>query len=77
MKQPKTEGGYVSDLMEHIAMSRPDISFKLILGSQMKFHTSGNGDLREVIYRIYGRDVANELVPIQSEQDGINLPLIK
>ena len=39
----------VADLMEHLALSRPDISFKLVLGSQMKFHTSGNGDLREVI----------------------------
>lgn len=73
LRQPSTEGSYIADLMEHLALSRPDISFKLILGSQMKFHTSGNGDLREVIYRIYGRDVANELVPIQSEQDGIRI----
>lgn len=71
LKQPATEGGYIADLMEHLALSRPDISFKLILGHQMKFHTSGNGDLREVIYRIYGRDVANALVPIQYSQDGI------
>lgn len=73
LKQPATEGGYIGDLMEHLALSRPDISFKLILGNQMKFHTSGNGDLREVIYRIYGREVANALVPIQAEQDGIKI----
>lgn len=73
LKQPATEGGYIADLMEHLALSRPDISFKLILGNQMKFHTSGNGDLREVIYRIYGRDVANALVPIQYSQDGITI----
>ena len=73
LKQPMTEGGYIADLMEHLALSRPDISFKLILGNQMKFHTSGNGDLREVIYRIYGRDAANALVPIQTEQDGIRI----
>ena len=73
LKQPATEGSYIADLMEHLALSRPDISFKLVMGNQMKFHTSGNGDLREVIYRIYGRDVANQLVPIQAEQDGIKI----
>ncbi len=73
LKQPATEGGYIADLMEHLALSRPDISFKFVLGNQTRFHTSGNGDLREVIYRIYGRDVANELVPIQFEQDGIRV----
>lgn len=73
LKQPATEGGYIADLMEHLALSRPDISFKFVLGNQMRFHTSGNGDLREVIYRIYGRDVANALVPIQVEKDGIRV----
>lgn len=73
LKQPATEGGYIADLMEHLALSRPDISFKLVLNNQMKFHTSGNGDLREVIYRIYGREVAAALVPIQWEQEGIRV----
>lgn len=73
LKQPATEGGYISDLMEHMALSRPDISFKFILGSQNKFHTSGNGDLKEVIYRIYGREVAASLVPIQMTEDGITI----
>lgn len=73
LKQPATEGGYIADLMEHLALSRPDISFKFVLGNQMRFHTSGNGDLREVIYRVYGRDVANALVPIQAEKDGVRV----
>ena len=73
LKQPATEGGYIVDLMEHLALSRPDISFKLVVGNQMKFHTSGNGDLKEVIYRIYGRDVAASLVPIQAEEDSIRV----
>lgn len=73
LRQPATEGGYIADLMEHLALSRPDISFKLVVGNQMKFHTSGNGDLREVIYRIYGREVANALVPMQYEGDGIKI----
>lgn len=73
LKQPATEGGYIVDLMEHLALSRPDISFKLLVGKQMKFHTSGNGDLKEVIYRIYGRDVAASLVPIQTKKDGLQV----
>mgnify|MGYP004704356183 FL=1 len=73
LKQSPTEGGYIADLMEHMALSRPGISFQLILGGQVRFHTSGNGDLREVIYRIYGRDVAKRLIPISIQQDGIRL----
>lgn len=73
LRQPATEGGYIADLMEHLALSRPDISFKLVLGNQMKFHTSGNGELREVIYRLYGRDAANAIVPMQYAQDGVKI----
>ncbi len=73
LKQPATEGGYIADLMEHLALSRPDISFKLVIGNQLRFHTSGNGDLREVIYRIYGKEAAEALVPIQAEKAGIRV----
>ncbi len=71
LKQPPTEGGYVTDLMERMALSRPDVSFQFILGGQTRFHTSGNGDLKEVIYRIYGREIANSLVPIQYREQGL------
>ena len=73
LKQPATEGGYITDLCEHLALSRPDISFKFQLNGQLKFHTSGNGDLKEVIYRIYGRDVAASLVPVQAVRDGVRI----
>ena len=71
LKQPQTEGSYIVDLMEHMALSRPDISFKLTVNGQVKFHTSGNGDLKEVIYRIYGREIAGNLVPVSAEAEGI------
>lgn len=70
LKQPATEGGYIIDLMEHLALSRPDISFKFIVGSQVKFYTSGNGELKEVIYRIFGRDMATAVIPIDFMEDG-------
>ncbi|MDE6674067.1 MAG: DNA mismatch repair endonuclease MutL, partial [Acetatifactor sp.] len=60
-------------LMEHMALSRPDISFKLQVGSLTRFYTSGNGELREVIYRIYGRDMIQNLVPFTLETEELLL----
>ena len=73
LKQPMTEGGYVSDLMEHMALSNPHVSFKYMVNGQVKFHTTGNGDLKEIIYRIYGRDIANELVEVNREENGMKI----
>ena len=73
LKQPQTEGSYVAELLERLAMSRPDISFKFMQNGQVKFHTPGNGDLKEVIYRIYGREIANHLVPIEINEERLSL----
>ena len=73
LKTTATEGGYVADLMEHLAMSRPDISYTFIQNRQVRFSTSGNGDLKEVIYRIYGKDTAREIIPIINEQNGMTI----
>lgn len=73
LKQAATEGSYVTDLMEHMALSRPEVSFRYIIGNQPRFHTSGNGNLKEVIYRIYGREIANAIIPIQYEKNGMKL----
>ena len=73
LKSPTTEAGYIIDLMEHMALSRPDISFKFMVGSQTRFYTSGNGELREVIYRIYGRDMIQTLGPFTRETEELAL----
>lgn len=73
LKQPQTEGGYISDLMEHMALSHPHVSFKYINNGQIRFHTSGNGNLQEIIYRIYGRDISSALLPIDVEEHGIHM----
>ena len=73
LKQPQTEGSYVAELLERLAMSRPDISFKFVQNGQVKFHTPGNGDLKEVIYRIYGREIASHLVPIEINEERLYL----
>lgn len=73
LKSFATEGSYIADLMEHLAMSRPEVSFKFVMNRDTRFHTSGNGDLREVIYRIFGRDVSECLIPVDYERDGIHI----
>lgn len=73
LKQPQTEGSYIAELMEHIALSRPDVSFKLLVNGQVRFHTSGNGNLKEVIYRIYGRKVSENLTELSYEREGLRI----
>ena len=68
-----TEASYVTDLMQHLALSRPDIAFKFIANGQTKFYTSGNGDLQEIIYRIYGKETADNLIPVCEEMNGVLL----
>lgn len=69
LKTPHTEAGYVNDLMERLALSHPEISFKFISNNQLKLHTSGNSNLKEIIYHIYGRDIAGNLLEIQEENE--------
>lgn len=64
LKSPTTEAGYISDLAEHLALSHPDVSFKFIHNGQTKLHTSGNNKIRDMIYSIYGRDTAMNLLPV-------------
>ncbi len=71
LKSAMTEGSHIVELMQHMALSMPAMSFKLVVNNAVKFHTSGNGDLKEVIYRIYGRDTTKALIPVHVEQDGI------
>lgn len=65
LKTAMTEGSYITDLLEHLALSRPEISFKYVLNGQTKFFTTGDGDLKAIVYRIFGRDIANEMIPFQ------------
>ena len=65
LKSAITEASYINDVCEHLAMSKPNISFKFINSGQVKFHTSGDGDLKELIYRIYGKEIAKEIIPFK------------
>lgn len=69
LKTPQTEGGYINDLMERMALSHPDVSFKFINNGQTKLHTSGNGNEKDLIYHIYGRDITASVLKVNSENE--------
>ena len=71
LKTAMTEAGYVSAYMEQLALSHQDISFKYMVNGQMRLHSSGNSNLRDVIYGIYGRDITRELLEVRFERPGI------
>ncbi len=73
LKTAQTEAGYIGDLLERLALSHPEISFKLIVNNQPRLHTSGNSNLKEVIYHIYGRDIAANLLEIQGENEWFSI----
>ncbi len=74
LKTAATEAGYVSDLMERLALSHPGISFKFINNGDTKLHTSGNCNLRDIIYGIYGRDITSNVVKIDAgEGSGLHI----
>ncbi|MBR1642422.1 MAG: DNA mismatch repair endonuclease MutL [Butyrivibrio sp.] len=73
LKTAQTEASYIGDVMEHLALDNPTISFHYINNKDDKFSTSGNGDLKEIIYRIYGRDISVSLIPIKATENGMTL----
>ena len=73
LKSAMTEGSYIFDLLTRIALSHPEISFKLIANGQTKIDTSGNGKLKDTIYQLYGRDITANLIPIDYTDGDIHL----
>lgn len=73
LKSPTTEAGYISDLVERLAVSHPGISFKFINNNQIKLHTSGNNNLKDIIYNIYGREICSNVVQINEKSDHITI----
>ena len=69
LKTAQTEGSHVAALVEKIAMSHPDISIRFIQNNQNKLHTSGNHSLKDIIYTVFGREIAANLLPVELEDD--------
>ena len=68
LKSSPTEAGYINTLIERLALSHPDISFRFINQNQTKLHTSGNGNLKDVIYHIYGKDITSNLLEVDASE---------
>ena len=73
LKSSMTEAGYIHELMIRLALSHPEVSFKFINNGQTKLHSSGNHSLKDVIYQVYGRDISNNLVEIDAEENGVRI----
>lgn len=73
LKSAQTEGGYVATVLERLALSHPEISFQLIVNNQPKLHTSGNCNRKDIIFHIFGKEIASNLLSFDSEADGIHL----
>ena len=69
LKTAQTEGNYINDLMERLALSHPGVSFKFINNGQTKIHTSGNSREKDMIYHIYGRDITSGLLEIDHKNE--------
>ena len=73
MKTAATEAGYISSLMEQMALSHPEVSIKYMANGQLKLHTSGNNQMKDVIYKIYGRDITRQLLPVEWENEFLKI----
>lgn len=73
LKTAATEGAHVADLVEKIAMSHPDISIRFIQNNQNKLHTSGNNNLKDMVYTVFGREIASNLLPVDMVSGEVNI----
>lgn len=73
LKTAMTEAGHVQDLLMRLALSHPEVGFRFFNNRQEKLRTSGSGKLDEVIYSIYGRDVASNLLDLDHRAPGIRI----
>jgi DNA mismatch repair protein MutL len=73
LKSAVTEAGYISDIMERLSVSHPNISFKFINNTQIKLHTTGNNNLKDILYNVYGREINPQLVEVKGSNDQVNI----
>ncbi len=73
MKRDTAEGNAVSQIIQKIAISHPEIAFKFIRDNKLEFHSDGSGTLFAAIHAVYGKDFARDLLPVDFAQDGISV----
>ncbi len=73
MKKDVAEGNAISQIIQKIAISHPEIAFKFIRDNKLDFHSDGTGELIEAIHAVYGKDFARDLIAVEHAQDGISV----
>ena len=73
LKSPTAEAALVEDMLQKLALSRPDVSVQLIVNSKTRISTPGNGCLKDVIFHIFGRETYNILLPVDYSEEGIEV----
>lgn len=73
LKSAMTEAAYVSDIVERIALSHPEVSIRYIQNGQSRVHTSGNTNLKDIIYNIYGKEITQNLLAVDASNDTVRL----
>ena len=73
LKKDFTETGYIEDVITRAAISHPEIAFKLINTGKTTISTNGNGDIKSVVYSIFGKEIAEEIIPIEYEYEYIKV----
>ena len=73
LKKDYTESGYIEDVITRIALVNPNVAIKLINTGKTVIQTNGNGDLKSVIYSIYGKDIANGIMEVSYQYEDIKI----
>ena len=73
LKKDFTEAGYIEDVVTRIALVHPEIAIKLISSGKVIIQTSGNGNMKSVVYSIYGKDVAENIIDVNYEYEDIKI----
>jgi DNA mismatch repair protein MutL len=73
LKSAQTESSYIQEILEKIAISHPEITFKYIADGKVKLQTPGNGKQKDAIYYIFGREIASNLFPVEYDESGIKI----
>ncbi len=73
LKSEMTEGSYITSLVEHLALSHPEIAIRYIVNGNTKINTSGHNDIKETIYSLYGKELITDLIPVNFGEDNVHI----
>ncbi len=73
LKSAMTEAGYITEFVQKIAIERSDIAFKYVVNNDNKLVTTGNGSVKDNIYRVYGRDISDAILPVNASDNGMSI----